>query len=166
MAIANTLPRSDLHARGSWFGFVLACNIVGFLSAMVPDVNQGAFYRSLELPSWAPPPQLFAPVWTVLYTLMGLGTYLVARDAYGPARRTALIAFGVQLALNALWTPVFFGLGWIGPAFVLIVAILAATTFMAIAYHRVSRQASALVTPIVAWVAFAAALNGAIWVLN
>lgn len=167
MAIANTLPRTDLEAtRGSWFGFVLACNLVGFLSALIANGNHAAYYRALELPSWAPPSQVFAPIWAVLYTLMGLATFLVWRDGTGEPRRAGLIAFGIQLGLNAIWTPIFFGLHATGVAFIVIVLNLAAIVMTGILYHRVRPLAGAMIVPLGAWVAFAATLNGAIWLMN
>ena len=166
MAIASALARTSPDTRASGFGFVLGCNLVGFLSALVPGGNHAAYYRSLELPGWAPPSQIYAPMWMALYTLMGVATYLVWRDSTGEPRRAAMTAFAVQLALNAAWTPIFFGLHWIGLAFVVNVFVLGAVTMMGILYRRVRPSTTALVAPLWLWVAFAATLNGAIWLLN
>lgn len=167
MAIANALPRTNLATQpGSWFGFVLACNLVGFLSAMVAGGNQQAFYASLDLPSWAPPGVVFGPVWTALYTLMGVATYLVWRDGAGEPRRAAITAFAVQLALNAMWTPIFFGLHLVGLSVAILIAVVASVVAMIIFYHRVRPLAAALLVPLLAWTTFAAVLDIAIWFRN
>lgn len=164
--VAPALPRTSVTTRGSWFGFVLGCNLVGFLSALITGNHHAAFYRSLELPGWAPPAQAFAPMWTALYTLMGVATYLVWRDGTGVLRRAALTVFAVQLVLNALWTPIFFGMHWIGVAFVEIVLQLGAVALMGIVYYRVRRAAGLMILPLFLWVSFATALNAAIWLMN
>ena len=147
-----------------WLGFVLLCNGVGFASAMV--ANEPAFYLQLHRPAWAPPPSVFGPVWTTLYTLMGTATWAVWEHTRGADRRRAMTAFGVQLALNAVWTPVFFGLHLVGFAIVVILAVLAAVLVMAFAYARRVRWAGIAVVPLAAWVAFASCLNIALWRLN
>lgn len=145
-----------------WLGFVVLCNGVGFASAMV--ANEPAFYQQLHRPAWAPPASVFGPVWTALYTLMGTATWGVwtaTRD-----RRRAMTAFAVQLVLNALWTPVFFGLHWIGFAVVVILAVLAAVVVMAITYARIRAWTGVALVPLAAWVAFASCLNISLWRLN
>ncbi len=145
-------------------GFIVLCNGVGFASAMIG--GRPTLYQHLEQPAFAPPPWLFGPVWTALYTLMGIATYLVWRSAPGRPRTTALVAFGIQLALNAAWTPVFFGLERVGAAFAVILAVWAAVLGMMLTFAKVERRCGLLVAPLLAWVSFAAVLNGAIYVLN
>lgn len=125
--------------------------------------GQTATYTAYDLPSWAPPSWLFGPVWTVLYALMAVSAWRVWRhDGPGRDRRRALTAFGVQLALNFAWTPVFFGADspWLGLA--VIVAVLAAVAWWVVAASRVDRPAGLLQLPYLGWVAFATALNAAI----
>jgi translocator protein len=148
----------------AWLGFVILCNGVGFLSSLAGAPS--AVYKLLVQPSWAPPSWVFAPAWTTLYTLMGTATYLVWKHCRGAARRDAMIVFGVQLALNAAWTPVFFGLERYGLAVIVIAFVLAAVTAMLVVYWRRVRLAGALLIPLWLWVAFATALNAAIWSLN
>lgn len=147
-----------------WLGFVALCNGVGFVSALVG--GDPSYYEQLTRPAWAPPPSVFGPVWTILYTMMGTAAWLVWTRARGGARRRAMTAFGVQLALNAAWTPVFFGLHQPGPAVIVIVAVLIAVLAMLALFGRVRAVAAALVAPLALWVAFATALNAAIWWLN
>jgi len=147
-----------------WLGFVVLCNGVGFLSAVLG--TDPVLYEHLVRPSWAPPPSLFGPVWTALYILMGTATFLIWRHCRGDDRRRALTIFGVQLALNFAWTPVFFGLQRYGLAIVVIVANAIAVLVMMVAYGRRVRLAGILVVPLLVWVSFATALNIAIWWLN
>lgn len=154
----------------AWLGLaalIVACNGLGFLSAMVvnPDQTQ-PFFLALQRPVWAPPPWLFAPAWTTLYTLMAIATWLVWRHSAGAARRNAMLMFGVQLALNLAWTPVFFGWHAIGPAIVVIVANFMAVGLTIMVYRRRVAIAGLMLVPLLLWVGFASALNIAIWRLN
>ncbi len=164
--LADPIPRASigLPRWAVWLGFVVLCNATGYLSSLAG--REAPIYRSLEQPSWAPPSWVFAPVWTALYTLMGTATYFVWRDTSGVSRRAAMTIFAVQLALNAAWSPVFFGLHEYGLAVIVIAGVLAASTAMMIIYARRVRLAGALIAPLVVWVSFASALNIAIWSLN
>ena len=154
----------------AWVGLaalIIACNGLGFLSAMVVSPEQTQpFFLSLQRPSWAPPPWLFAPAWTALYTLMAIATWLVWRHTSGVARRNAMAMFGIQLALNLAWTPVFFGCHAVGPAILVIVANFAAVAATIVVYRRRVAIAGWLLVPLLLWVGFASALNIAIWRLN
>ncbi|WKU08079.1 TspO/MBR family protein [Micromonospora sp. HUAS LYJ1] len=120
-------------------------------------------YASLQQPAWAPPGWLFGPVWTLLYALIAVAGWLVwRRVGFGPA----LAAWTVQLVLNAIWTPLFFGAGRYGLAFAEIVLMWLAIAVTVAAFWRISRPAAALLLPYWAWVTFAAALNFSIWQLN
>ncbi|KWV33821.1 TspO/MBR family protein [Micromonospora rifamycinica] len=120
-------------------------------------------YASLRQPVWAPPSWLFGPVWTLLYATIAVAGWLVwRRVGFGPA----LWAWSVQLVLNAIWTPLFFGAGRYGLAFAEIVLMWLAIAATVVAFRRVSRPAAALLLPYWAWVTFAAALNLSIWQLN
>ncbi len=141
-------------------GFVLLCNAVGFLSSLTGRME---LYREISLPAWAPPSAVFGPVWTVLYVLMGIATYRVWRRTSGDSRRTAMTVFAVQLALNAAWTPVFFGLEQFFAALLVIVLVWGSVLAMTIVYARRDRIAGAMVVPLLVWVSFATALNAAIW---
>jgi len=144
-------------------GLVVLCQLAGVTGALVTDAG---FYRELTRPSWAPPGWLFGPVWVALYTLMGVAAWLVWRTGPGSDRRHALVAFGVQLALNAAWTPVFFGLRSIGGGLIVIAALDLAILATIILFGRKSQRAAWMLVPYAAWVGFATALNARLWQLN
>ena len=123
----------------------------------------GEWYVALAKPTWTPPSWVFGPVWTLLYIMIAVAGWMVWRQrGFGPA----LVVWSVGLVLNALWSWLFFGQRLIGMALVDIVALwLTIVAFIAAAYP-VSRTASFLFVPYLAWVSFATALNFAIWRLN
>ncbi len=130
--------------------------------ALSVDNTQGE-YMGLNQPSWAPPGWLFGPVWTLLYVMIATAAWLVwKRVGLG----VALALWVGQLVLNAVWTPIFFGLGQTGWALVDIVLLWCAIVATIGVFWRISRPASALMVPYLAWVSFATALNAAIWSLN
>ncbi len=105
-------------------------------------------------------------MWTVLYALMAVSAWLVWRSYPSRENRLPLAVYGVQLVLNMAWTPLFFGLGWRGTAFIEILVLwgfIAATVVLF--WHR-SRWAAILLLPYVAWTTFAAVLNFSVWQLN
>ncbi len=124
-------------------------------------VSRGPWYRALRKPPYQPPSTAFGPVWTVLYTLLAASGYRVWRSR-SAARRRALRWWGVQLALNAAWTPIFFGLKRPRAALVdlsLLVPAIGAYTWTA---RRADRGAAWLVAPYLGWNAFAWTLNAGI----
>jgi tryptophan-rich sensory protein len=142
---------------------------VGFAAAALgglASVSAGDFYRQLARPDWAPPAWLFGPAWTVLYLLMSVAAWLVWRDGGFRRRGLALTLFLVQLAVNALWTWLFFVWRLGALAFGEIVLLWALILCTAIAFRRVRPMAAALLLPYLAWVTFAAALTWAIWKRN
>ena len=125
------------------------------------------WYTALAKPSWTPPGAVFAPVWTALYFLMALAAWLVWRKAGGlAAARLPLALFAVQLALNAAWSILFFGLRMPGLAFGELVLLWVAIAATLAAFRRVLPAAGLLLAPYLAWVTFAGALNFALWRLN
>jgi translocator protein len=126
----------------------------------------GAWYAALEQPSWAPPDWVFGPVWTALYFSMGLAAWLVWRRRGLDAPWGAHGIYAVQLVLNGMWSWIFFGLQRPGLAFAEILVLWLAIVATVVAFGRVRPLAGGLLLPYLAWVSFAAALNGTIWRLN
>jgi translocator protein len=154
------VPRHSWLALGGWLVLCFAPAALG--GFFMP----GEWYASLKKPSWNPPGWVFGPVWTALYATMALAAWLVWRRGGFAAQRRPLVIFLVQLALNAAWTPLFFGLHWPGAAFAEIILLWLAIAATVAAFARVSRLAAWLLVPYLAWVGFAAALNFTIWHLN
>ncbi|GHJ14435.1 TspO/MBR family protein [Micromonospora sp. AKA38] len=164
MEMSQRAGRRTGGARKWWA--LLGFGAATFAAAAIGGLGvrgTSAEYQSLEQPAWAPPSWLFGPVWTVLYALIAIAGWLVwRRVGFGPA----LWAWCVQLVLNAVWTPLFFGAGRYGLAFAEIVLMWLAIGVTVALFRRVSRPATLLMLPYWAWVTFAAALNFAIWRLN
>lgn len=144
--------------------WVSACFAVAAAGALVTGPAVEGWYQGIAKPSFNPPAWLFGPVWTLLYALMGWAAFLVWRRAGLVSHQLAL--FGVQLLLNALWSPVFFGFGRPGAALIVIVALWVAIALTLVAFWRTVRFAGLLLVPYLAWVSFASVLNAAIWRLN
>jgi translocator protein len=142
---------------------------VSFLAALIggaASIHAGSFYMQIVRPAWAPPPDVFGPVWTVLYALMGVAAWLVWRVGGFRAARTALILFLAQLAANALWSWLFFGwhAGALAFADIILLWVLIVATL--VAFWRVRPSAGTLLIPYLLWVSFASALNYSVWQLN
>ena len=125
-----------------------------------------SWYPTLDKPGFTPPSWVFGPAWTLLYVLMGVADYLVARQGDGPEVRRARGIYRVQLALNALWSVLFFGRRSPLAGLVEIVGLLVAIGLTVAAFARVSRPAALLLAPYLLWTCFAAALNLEIWRRN
>jgi len=132
---------------------------------VVPEAISG-WYASLNRPSFAPPNWIFGPAWTVLYILMGIAAGLVWSEPRSQARRNALLLYGAQLAFNASWTLVFFGLHAMTGALVVIIALLILIVLTMRAFLPLQRTAGRLLLPYLMWVGFATLLNAAYVVLN
>jgi tryptophan-rich sensory protein len=138
-----------------------AAAIGGWASANAPG-----FYAELIKPSCAPPAAVFGPVWTVLYLLMTVAAWLVWREGREKNTRPALAVYLIQLALNALWTWVFFAWRQGGWALAEIIALWLLILLTLIAFYRVRPLAGYLLLPYLAWVSLATALTAALWHLN
>jgi len=146
--------------------FVGACLAAGVIGTWLSGAMQSAWYAELRRPQWAPPAWLFGPVWTVLYASMGTSAWLVWRGHGWRRGGNAMAAFMVQLALNSVWSGIFFGLRAPGWAFVELVALWVAILVTVVLFRRLERVAAMLLIPYLAWVSFAGALNFEIWRLN
>ena len=129
-------------------------------------VTMGQWFADLNKPSWNPPSWLFGPVWTLLYIAMAVAAWLVWRTGGWKLRTPALALFMFQWLLNALWTPLFFGLHRIDLALIDITLMWLAIAATIAAFYRISKSSAYLLIPYLAWVTFATALNFAIWRIN
>ena len=172
---ASTKVRNAASRQGAsrwwallgWVGLVAVAGAVGAVASR--DVAD--FYGALAKPAWAPPGWLFGPVWTTLYLLMGIAAWLVWRAQ--PAtpegerhRQVGLALFVGQLALNALWTWLFFAWRQGAAAFAEIVLLWLAIALTMWYFGRVRPLAAYLLVPYLGWVSFAAALTWAVWQRN
>lgn len=146
-------------------GWLLLCFAAAAIGAAA-SVQAATFYQQLAQPSWAPPASVFGPVWSVLYALMGITTWLVWREGGWRRQRGALALFVIQLALNALWSWLFFGWHRGALAFTDIVLLWPLIAATLVWFWRVRPLAGALLLPYLCWVSFAATLNFAVWHLN
>ncbi len=145
-----------------WLLLSFAAAAIGALAS----VQAADFYRQLAQPSWAPPASVFGPVWSVLYVLMGVAAWLAWRDGGWHRQRGVLVLFVLQLAVNALWSWLFFGWHRGALAFADIVLLWLLIVATVIGFWRVRPLAGALLLPYLGWVSFATALNFAVWQLN
>jgi tryptophan-rich sensory protein len=152
--------------------FLVIAFAVAALGSLTTIGNVDGWYADADKASWTPPNVVFGPVWTALYTVMSIAAWLVWRHPDGPERRRALAMYVGQLAVNAVWTPVFFGLypvigvGALWGALLIILALDLAVLLTVLRFWRVSGIAAVLLLPYGAWVLYATTLNAAAAVLN
>lgn len=126
----------------------------------------GEWYQRLDKPSWRPPDRLFAPVWTFLYATIALSGWLVWRETGLEGAVLPLSVFGVQLLLNAAWSPIFFGLHRIGWALVDMVFLWLSIVATIVLFYSIHATAATLLAPYLFWVSFALLLNLSVWRRN
>lgn len=148
-------------------GLVVLFVGIAFLPALgAVFVNTGGWYAALTKPLWDPPSSIFAPVWTVLYFLIGLAGYFQWTQGYYEDRRAVFTVYGLQLFFNALWTPLFFGLHRPDLALADIVFLWFLILICIGVFSLHSRVSAWLMVPYFLWVSFACALNTVILMLN
>lgn len=145
---------------------IIVCFMPAAIGGLVMGGGGGEWYRNLQKPALTPPGWVFGPVWTALYLLMGIALYLVWSRVGQPGVTLAVGVFALQLVLNALWTPAYFGMQspWLG--LMVIVPLLAMIAFSTALFWRIRAIAGILLLPYLAWVGFATYLNYSIWWLN
>ena len=144
-------------------GFIGACLVISTTGAAF---RPGAWYERLAKPRWRPPNWVFAPAWAVLYLCIAVSGWLVWREAGFAAAAVPLAVYAVQLALNAAWSWIFFGLRRPDLAFAEIVALWLSIAATIAAFYPIHRGAAWLLVPYLCWMSFAGALNLAMWRLN
>lgn len=156
---------SALLARA--LGAILVCEAVGLMAGWATQTSVNSWYPTLTKPVFTPPNWLFAPVWILLYALMGLAAFLVWRHGLRHAQvQRALTAFGVQLMFNAGWSFAFFGARSPALGLVVILFLWGTLAWTMDRFFRLRRAAGWLLVPYLLWVTYALALNVAILALN
>lgn len=155
----------NIRSLPSLLCWLLLCTAAGAIGAIASS-NAPDFYQQLSRPDWAPPSTVFGPVWSTLYVLMGVAAQRVWRRREHAPVGAALVLFIAQLALNALWSWLFFAwrMGGAALADIALLWLLIGATI--IAFWRIDRLASMLLWPYWLWVSFAAALNYSVWQRN
>ena len=158
--------RPNLPVLALFLVLTMGAGVLGALFSPGFSASAAHWYAALAKPDWVPPQNWFAPVWAVLYVLMAIAAWTIWRERYHRGRTAAIIAFGIQLLLNTLWTPVFFGLKSIDAGLFEIVALWLAVGWTMREFARVKFAAALILVPYFLWVTLIAAMNLAFWKLN
>ena len=142
--------------------------LVGLFGSIFTTADSlGNWYANLNKPSFNPPNWIFGPVWTTLYIMMGVSAFLVWQKGLDKKPvRIALVCFIVQLILNAIWTPLFFGLHSPLLGLIDIILLLSAVIVTVFYFFKISTPAGLLLIPYLLWLSFATVLNAALYLLN
>jgi benzodiazapine receptor len=161
------MQRSKIGEILILFSSIIICQLAGFIGSLFTTSSIPRWYANINKPSFNPPNWVFAPVWTTLYLLMGISLFLVWRTGLNEKEvKIAVAVFIFQLALNALWSFLFFGLESPFAAFIEIIFLWASIFISIILFLQISRIAGYLLIPYLLWVSFASILNFSIWRLN
>ncbi|MDI9312169.1 MAG: TspO/MBR family protein [Limnohabitans sp.] len=162
------MTRANITKLGTSIAICLA---IGLISSLASKDSINTWYLTIEKPIFNPPSWMFAPVWTILYILMGYSFAILWSRRFQSRRsrkvmQKATILFGIQLVLNALWSYLFFGLcnPFLALIEILLLWLLILETFKA--FQKIDSFAAKLLVPYIVWVSFAVVLNGSIWYIN
>lgn len=158
-----------MKQKNSWISlvfFILICLVIGLFGSFWTKEAVSTWYPTLTKPSWTPPDFVFGPVWSSLYIMIAVSGWLIYRSDPSQNRTVALKFYAFQLALNFIWSFLFFSLRnpLLGMIDILFLCLMILLTI--IKSWPVSRLASLLLVPYLAWVIYAATLNIGIWLLN
>lgn len=146
---------------------ILICESIGIISGLIANTGINPWFDTLHKPLWNPPAFLFAPVWTLLYLLMGISLWLIWKsNTPSPQKNNAIILFSLQLFFNFWWSIIFFKFQSPGFALVDIILMLNLILFTILSFSKISKLAAWLLVPYIVWVSFATILNFTIWILN
>jgi translocator protein len=138
---------------------------LGSIAGFATTQNIPTWYAFLNKPFFTPPNYLFGPVWTSLFIMMGIASYLIWKTNHENKKR-ALLIYSIQLALNFSWSFVFFQFHALGTAFIVIIAMWLAILTTIIFFSKINKIAAWLLVPYILWVSYASALNFAVWQMN
>lgn len=146
---------------------ILVCQMAGIIGVGFTTSAIPLWYSTLNKPSFSPPPWVFGPVWTLLYTMMGIALFLIwTNKIQSEKKQQAILIFSTQLFLNAIWSPIFFGLQSLFIGLIVIILMWIFILLTIIHFSKISKVAAALLMPYLLWVSFATILNFSIWQLN
>jgi tryptophan-rich sensory protein len=155
--------------RIQYFRFIVSlviCQLAGFIGGAFTAPAITGWYAALEKPLFSPPNWIFSPVWIILFLLMGVTLYILWQNLPKTEAKIAMVFFIIQLALNILWSALFFALKWPMVAFFEIIVLWVFILLTMIKSSRVSKTTVYLLLPYILWVNFAAVLNYFLWRLN
>ncbi|HII41509.1 MAG TPA: tryptophan-rich sensory protein [Thermoplasmata archaeon] len=159
---SGTLGRRDVLPLVVFLG---ASFVGAAIGSLVTVASLDPWYAGLAKPSWTPSGAVIGAIWTVLYALMGIAAWLVWRET-GWTLSLPLVLFAIQLALNVLWSVLFFGLENLAAGLAGILVLWVAVAATLVGFWRVRRAAGGLFVPYLAWVTIATALNVVLWQMN
>ncbi len=146
---------------------ILICQGAGAIGSLFTSPAISTWYATIQKPSFNPPNWIFAPVWILLFLLMGISLYLIWNKGFKyKGTKIAIFVFAVQLILNTLWSILFFGLQSPLFAFIEIIILWFAILLTIISFYKVSKIAAYLLMPYIIWVSFASVLNFSILIIN
>jgi benzodiazapine receptor len=152
---------------GKLVGSIVASYGAGAIGSVFTAAKIPTWYTTLEKPAFTPPNAVFMPVWFTLYALMGIAVYLVWRKGLQTEGvKSAFVLFWVQLALNALWSVVFFGYESLIGGFAIILALGIILLITIIKFFKISKVAGGLLIPYIVWIGIASSLNASVMILN
>ncbi|MFH1611630.1 MAG: TspO/MBR family protein [Patescibacteria group bacterium] len=151
-------------------GSIILCQLAGLLGSLFTIGAIDGWYQALNKPFFNPPSWLFGPVWTMLYTLMGVAFYLLWTRTPKLFKRNEsknlVFLFLIHLVFNAIWSPIFFGLHQIAFALVIIIVMVISLTYIMYKAWNIDRRVTYILIPYLAWILFASILNLALLILN
>lgn len=146
--------------------FILICLSAGYIGSTFTLPSIPTWYAALKKPLLNPPNWIFGPVWTTLYILMAIAAWQIYNLNKKNQVKTALVCFFIQLALNVLWSLIFFGKHLLFWAFVEIILLWLAILITIIKFYKLKKSAGLLLLPYIIWVSFASYLTFSVWTLN
>ncbi|MFH1234590.1 MAG: TspO/MBR family protein [Candidatus Diapherotrites archaeon] len=147
-------------------GCIIVCFAAAFIGSVFTVSNIPTWYASIKKPELTPPNWIFGPVWTALYLMMGIALYLVLEKGWNEKAKLPVAVFAIQLALNTIWSILFFGYHLLFFAFIEIILLWLAILANILLFKKVSRKAALLLVPYILWVSLASYLTYSVWMLN
>lgn len=142
---------------------ILIPNLFGLFGSLIGNVSQG--FDAMVKPYFMPPAIVFPIVWTILYILMGISSYIIY-SSNSEDKKSALTIYSIQLIINSLWTFFFFNLEWYLFSFIWILIMIFFVVIMIYKFYKINRLAGLLQLPYLVWLVFASILNFSVYLLN